>query len=85
MNNKTKFGIELYMVREAMEEDFIGTLKTLKNWGYEGVEMWSVLYQHDPSFVAESMTETGMEIASWHTDMEDLVLNLDNTIMFYGL
>ena len=75
-----KMGIELFMIREAMDEDFIGTLKILKSLGYEGVELWSVLYKHDPAFVANAMAETGMEIASWHTDMEDLVLNLDKTI-----
>jgi sugar phosphate isomerase/epimerase len=75
-----KMGIELFMVREAMDEDFVGTLKTLKAIGYSGVEMWSVLYKYDPSFVADAMAETGMEIASWHTDMDDLVENLDETI-----
>ena len=75
-----KMGIELFMIREAMDEDFIGTLKTLKELGYQGVEMWSVLYKHDPAFVSDAMAQTGMEIASWHTDMEALVTDLDKTI-----
>jgi sugar phosphate isomerase/epimerase len=77
---KAKMGIELFMIREDMDEDFVGTLKTLKGMDYEGVEMWSALYKHDPAFVADAMAQTGMEIASWHTDFEALVENLDETI-----
>ena len=36
---KFKVGIQLYGVRNAMAEDFEGTLQKIKDMGYEYVEM----------------------------------------------
>ena len=33
-----KVGLQLYSVRNAMKEDFVGTLKAVKEMGYEYVE-----------------------------------------------
>ena len=35
---KFNVGIQLYGVRETMKQDFYGTLKALKDMGYEYVE-----------------------------------------------
>jgi sugar phosphate isomerase/epimerase len=75
-----KMGIELFMIREAMDADFAGTLKLLKKMGYEGVECWSALYKHDPGFVADALAESGMELASWHTEFDMLLRNWDKTV-----
>jgi sugar phosphate isomerase/epimerase len=75
-----RFGIELFMVREAMDADFVKTLKALKSLGFDGVECWSALYKHDPGFVAEALAESKMELASWHTEMDRLLWDWDKTV-----
>lgn len=42
--------IQLYSLRDEMAKDFKGTLKAVKEMGYDGVE-FAGLYNHDPKEV----------------------------------
>ena len=39
MRCNMKLGLQLYSVRENLEKDFLGTLKKVREMGYEGGEL----------------------------------------------
>ena len=75
-----KLGIETYMLRDEMDADLCGTLAKLKSFGYEGLELWAHHYGQDIGFLREHIKESGLAVASWHTDMAMLVEDLDAVI-----
>lgn len=55
--------LQLYSVRDALESDFEGTLRQVKDMGYEGVE-FAGLYGRTPEAVRKLLEEIGMEAVS---------------------
>lgn len=55
--------LQLYSVREAMEADFEGTLRQVKDMGYEGVE-FAGLYGRTPAAVRDLLAEIGLKAVS---------------------
>ena len=58
-------GLQLYTVRDAMEQDFEGTLKKVKEFGYDGVE-FAGLFGHTAAEVKNMCAEIGLTPISAH-------------------
>lgn len=52
-------GLQLYSLRDEIEEDFEGTLRTVKEMGYDGVEMIG-MYGRQPWEIKEICAEIGL-------------------------
>lgn len=68
---KQKIAIQLYSVRENAEMDLKGTLKKLKEMGYDGVQ-FAGLYDNDPMEVKAWCEEIGIIPMSVHVGMNML-------------
>lgn len=60
--------IQLYTVREVAAKDFPGTLRTIADIGYKGVE-YAGLHGHDPKEIAKLVSDLGMTVSSSHTGL----------------
>lgn len=62
--------LQLFSVREDMEADFYGTLKKVKDMGYDGVE-FAGLYGKSPTEVRQMCEEIGLVPVSAHVSFPD--------------
>lgn len=62
---KTMIGYQVYSARDDAAKDLLGTLKSLKAMGYDGVE-FAGFYGIDPKVVKEYLDETGLVAISHH-------------------
>lgn len=60
--------IQLYTVREMASQDFPGTLRTIADIGFKGVE-FAGLHGHDPKEIAKLISDLGMKCSSSHTGL----------------
>lgn len=78
---KIPIGVQLYTVREEMQKDFIGTLKKIKEIGYEGVELAGY-----GGFTAEQLkehlAEIGLRVTGSHIKIERLQDHLEEEIAY---
>ena len=58
--------LQLYTVRQAAAQDFVGVLKTVADIGYKGIE-FAGLHGHDPKEIARIVSDLGMQVSSSHT------------------
>ena len=65
----------LYTIRDECERDLEGTLRTVAELGYEGVELWQ-LHGHEPVRVRELLDELGLVAAGRHAGLEALETEL---------
>lgn len=63
--------LQLYSVRDELDKDFLGTLKKVKEMGYDGVEL-SGLGGRDPKMVKDALDELGLIVMSSHVPVEEL-------------
>ncbi len=68
--------LQLYSVRDEMEQDFEGTLKKVKELGYDGVE-FAGLYGKTAKEVKEMCEEIGLIPISAHVPFADMIANPD--------
>jgi sugar phosphate isomerase/epimerase len=64
-------GLQLYTVRNQLEKDSIGTLKSIADAGYYQVELMDVIKQKE---IAKQARETGMKVLSAFHDWRVLAL-----------
>ncbi|MBQ8524977.1 MAG: sugar phosphate isomerase/epimerase [Clostridia bacterium] len=64
--------IQLYSLRDEMEKDFKGTLKAVKEMGYDGVE-FAGLYGNDPADVKAMCEEIGLVPISAHVTTDEYI------------
>lgn len=76
-----KVGLQLYTVREQLEQDFEGTLRKVAALGYQGVE-FAGFYGRSPEQVNAILAETGLSVIGAHTSLDLLVNQLDEQIAF---
>jgi sugar phosphate isomerase/epimerase len=75
-------GLQLYTIRDAMDEDLKGSLQKLSDLGYKNLELASYsngkFYGHSPVEFKKMVNDLGMEIISSHTQVEAAGITLDN-------
>lgn len=79
---KLPIGIQLYSVRDEMEKDFEGTIKTLAEYGYTAVE-FAGLFDHTAEDVKRICKEAGVDPISAHVGPDVLLANLEEEIKKY--
>ena len=63
--NKLPVAVQVYSVREDAERDFAGTMKKIKEIGYDGVEL-AGLYGLSPAEIKAAIEDAGLEAVSAH-------------------
>jgi len=89
---KLPVGFQVYTIREMLVKDFAGTLKMMKNIGYQGVEMCSPagyissgfepLVGMKPEDMRMIMADNGLSCVSSHFTFDELKNNLYERIEF---
>ena len=64
-----KVGLQLYSVRNAMAEDFVGTLKAVKEMGYDYVE-FAGYFGHTAEEIKAILDEIGLGCVSVHQGLD---------------
>ncbi|MDN4076023.1 sugar phosphate isomerase/epimerase family protein [Fictibacillus terranigra] len=64
-------GLQLYTIRELCEKDFIGTLKEVSKWGYEGAQ-FAGFYDLEARKLKEVLNDFGLKPAGSHTGIDQL-------------
>ncbi len=75
--------IQLYSLREEAEEDFFGTLKKVKEMGFDGVE-FAGLFDNEPGMVKSFCEEIGLLPVSAHVPFDMLLNETDKVISDYS-
>ncbi|MBM7693869.1 sugar phosphate isomerase/epimerase [Peribacillus deserti] len=76
-----KMGLQLWTVKEAAQEDFLGTLRRIAEMGYQGVEFAG--FFNTPALVLKNvMEETGLLAAGSHTGLEQLEANIEEIFQY---
>ncbi len=79
--------IQVYSVREQAEQDFVGTMKALKEMGYDGVELAGT-YDKTAVEIKAILDEIGLELVSAHVgpdllEQEEILADYAATGMKY--
>lgn len=64
--------LQIYSVRDELDKDFFGTLKKVKEMGYDGVEL-SGLNGADPVKVKKMLDELDLQVNSSHAPVAELM------------
>ncbi|MBE6761230.1 MAG: sugar phosphate isomerase/epimerase [Ruminococcaceae bacterium] len=78
-----KIGVQLYSVRTNLAEDFEGTLKSVSEMGYDGVE-FAGLCGKAPTEVRELCEKYNLEPISAHVPFDDLNDNTEKVMADYA-
>lgn len=78
-----KFALQLYSVRTDLESDFRGTLRRVKELGYDGVE-FAGLYGQDPKELRGYLSEIGLEPAGAHVSLAEMRDDIEKVISDYS-
>ena len=76
-------GLQLYSVRDFLEKDFAGTLKKVKEIGYDYAEL-AGLYGLDPKFVKQTADEIGITLISAHVPYAEMIQDIEGTADTYA-
>jgi len=82
-------GVQTWIVREAIQKDFPGTLKMLAEIGFRNIEMcsppgygWTALAGMNASQMRRTIEDAGLHCESCHYGFRELRQNLDDRIAF---
>ena len=78
-----KFALQLYSIRTDLESDFKGTLRRVKELGYDGVE-FAGLYGQDPKEICEYLVSLGLEPAGAHVSLAEMRADIGKVISDYS-
>lgn len=67
---RLKIAAQVYSVRDLAQADFRGTMKMLKEYGYEGVEL-AGLYGHEPAEIRDCLKELDLTPVSAHVPLNE--------------
>lgn len=76
--------LQFYSVRDESEKDFFGTLKKVKEMGYEGVE-FAGLFGHSPEEVKAMCEEIGIIPVSAHVPFDEMINDIKKVVADYKL
>ena len=74
--------VQVYSVRDDAEKDFAGTMKKIKEIGYDGVEL-AGLYGKEPAEIKAAIEAAGLQAVSAHVPFQELVADMEGTIQKY--
>lgn len=74
--------LQLYSVREEAYDDFFGTLKKVKELGYDGVE-FAGLFDNEPAMVRSFCEEIGLVPLSAHVPFDVLIADTQKAVSEY--
>lgn len=74
-------GLQLYAVREQLQQDYTGTLKRIAALGYTEVEA-AGFFGHSAEEVRAAMHAAGLSLVSAHYSFADLDKRLDETLTY---
>lgn len=77
-----KLALQLYSVREDLEKDFLGTLKKVKEMGYEGGEL-AGFYGKSAQEVKEMFEEVDLVPISAHVSYQELMVDIEGVVKMY--
>ncbi len=79
---KLPVAVQLYSVRDDMEKDFYGTIRKMKEFGYDGVE-FAGLFGQNPEEIKAFCEETGIVPISAHVPYYDMLENPEAVLADY--
>ncbi len=80
---KLPVAVQLYSVRDEMQNDFYGTIKKMKEIGYDGVE-FAGLFGEDPLKIKAFCEEIGIVPISAHVPYYDMLENPEAVLSDYA-
>lgn len=75
--SKYKMGLQAFTIRDALEKDLLGTLKTVKDLGYEDLELYGfnpkseTYYGHRANDFKNILSDIGLTTSSCHYGFSD--------------
>ena len=75
--------VQLYTLRNEMAADFMGTLKKVKEMGYDGVE-FAGLHGKDSAEISQALKEIGLIPVSAHVSLEEILNDPEKTMETYA-
>ena len=80
---KLPVAVQLYSVRDDMEQDFYGTIKAMKEIGYDGVE-FAGLFGEEPAKIKAFCEEIGITPISAHVPYYDMLEDPEKVLADYA-
>lgn len=80
---KLPVAVQLYSVRDEMQDDFYGTIKKMKEYGYDGVE-FAGLFGEEPAKIREFCNEIGIVPISAHVPYYDMLADPEKVLADYA-
>ena len=77
-----EYGIQLYSVRDAGEQDFGKTLETLAKQGYTHME-FDEFFGHTAEEVKEMLERNGLKVSGAHIDIPSLEKDFEGMVKFH--
>lgn len=74
-----KLGLQLYSVRDEVEKDMLGVLKSVAQLGYQGVE-FAGFFGHDLAQLRQLLASLGLMAIGTHTRYLDIESDIDRVI-----
>ena len=74
--------LQLYSVRNHLEKDFVGTLKKVKELGFQGVE-FAGLYGYDVETIRNLLEDIGLEAVSAHITIDEFLGDIEGVVDKY--
>lgn len=74
--------LQLYSVRDELAKDLCGTIRKVKEMGYDGVELPG-LNGADPEVIKNLAAELGLEVISSHVSVQELLTDIPAVIESY--
>lgn len=77
-----KIGLQVYSIRDEAAKDFAGSMKRVKEMGYDGVELAGT-YGLSAEEIKNVLDEVGLELVSAHIPLYDMEKDPDGVFSFY--
>ena len=76
------YAIQLFSVRDGMEQDFEGTLKKVSEMGYKAVE-FAGFFGKSAEEVKALLDKYGLQVSGTHTGIDDVLADVEGTIAYH--
>jgi sugar phosphate isomerase/epimerase len=80
--SKPRIAVQLYSVRHELTKDLPGTLKAVREMGYEGVEFYGGYIR--PDIIKKALEDTGLKVIGWHTQIANIMPGLIEAAILYN-